>query len=121
MKLQPLLTYCLSKEDTYLDFPFGEIPAVIKVKGRIFAEIYDREVKPQITLKCDPVLAELLRQKYPGIVIPGYHVPNRNKPYWNTVLMEGTEVPEKDVLEMIDHSYNEVLKKLGVRKNENRS
>jgi predicted DNA-binding protein (MmcQ/YjbR family) len=112
MDLKCYFDYCLAKNGAYLEFPFGECPAVIKINGRIFAEIYDREIKPQLTLKCDPVLAYLLRQKYPGIVIPGYHVPNRNKPYWNTILLENDVVPGEEILEMIDHSYNEVLKKI---------
>ena len=112
MDLKYYFDYCLSKEGAYLEFPFGECPAVIKINRRIFAEIYDRETKPQITLKCDPVLAYLMRQKYPDTVIPGYHVPNRNKPYWNTILLENDVVQEKEILEMIDHSYREVLKKI---------
>lgn len=112
MNLQRIFQYCLAKEGAYLEFPFGPIPAVIKLNGRIFAEVYDRETKPQVTLKCDPVLAVILRQKYTGIVIPGYHVINRNKPYWNTVLLHQESVPEKEIFEMIDHSYSEVLKKM---------
>ncbi len=112
MDFKCIFDYCLSKEGAGLDFPFGEIPAVIKVKGRIFAELYLRDKNPQATLKCDPVLAGLLRQKYPGIVIPGYHVPNRNKPFWNTVLLDNDKISTEELLEMIDHSYAEVLKKL---------
>ena len=63
MKLQQIFEYCLSKKDACLEFPFGEMPAVVKVEGRIYAEVYRREINPQITLKCEPVLAVLLRQK----------------------------------------------------------
>lgn len=115
MNLQSIVEYCLAKEGAYLEFPFGPIPAVIKVNGRIFTEVYDRETKPQITLKCDPVLAVMLRHKYPGTVIPGYHVINRNKSYWNTVLLNQGDVPETEIFDMIDHSCDEVLKKLKKR------
>jgi predicted DNA-binding protein (MmcQ/YjbR family) len=110
-RLKKILDYCLTKEGSALFFPFGKTPAVIKINGKIFAEVYVREINPQITLKCHPVLAELLRQKYRGVVIPGYHVPNRNKPYWNTVLLDSDEIPEQELFEMIDHSYSEVVKK----------
>jgi len=110
--INALLTHCLSKEGAYLDFPFGEIPAVVKVGGRIFAELYIRKEKPQITMKCEPVLARLLREKYPGTVIPGYHVVNRNKPYWNTVLLDDGIIGLDELYEMVDHSYHEVVKKL---------
>ena len=116
MELKRLFEYCLAKEGAYLDFPFGIVPAVIKINGRIFAEIYDREIKPQITLKCEPILASLLRQKYIGVVIPGYHVPNRNKHYWNTILLDNEMIREQELIEMINHSYTEVLKKMKGKK-----
>lgn len=112
MDFKIIFDYCLSKEGAYLDFPFGEFPAVVKVNGRIFAEIYDRQEKPQITLKCEPLLADFLRTKYKGTVIAGYHVPNRNKPYWNTILLDNNVISEQELLEMIDHSYKEVTNKM---------
>ena len=66
-----------------LDYPFGEGTAVYKIgseKGKMFALI-DEQSKPlRLSLKCDPQLAELLREKY-ETVIPGYHL---NKKHWNT-------------------------------------
>lgn len=112
--IKRLMDYCLAREGACLTFPFGDMPAVVKVRSKIFAELYAGKGKLQITLKCDPTLAVLLRQKYPETVVPGYHVVNRNKPYWNTILLENGAVPEKELLEMIDHSYREVLKKLKV-------
>ncbi|MCX7774411.1 MAG: MmcQ/YjbR family DNA-binding protein [Clostridia bacterium] len=115
MKASELLTYCLSKEGAQLEHPFGPIPSVIKVNGKIFAEVYSRETDPQVTLKCEPFLAELLREKYTGLVMPGYHVINRNKPYWNTVKLDQDEISDTELLEMVDHSYKEVMKKQKAR------
>ena len=112
MNFKSIMDFCLSKQGAELTFPFGESPAVIKVQGRIFAKIYAREVKPQITLKCEPLLASLFREKYSGIVLPGYHVINRNKPYWNTILLDTDVITEEELFEMIDHSYHEVMKKV---------
>lgn len=110
MELNRLINYCLHKPGAVLDFPFGEIPMCIKVCGKIFAEIYPKANDYKITLKCEPERAEFYRHQYSDIVVPGYHVPNRQKIYWNTVFLN--EKIEEEILNMVDHSYNEVKKKL---------
>lgn len=103
-----IVDYCLKKEDATLEFPFGETPVCIKAFGRIVAEVYPADEK--ITLRCDPSLAEFLRMEYPGVVIPGYHAPLRQKRFKNTVYYN-KEIEETEVLKMIDHAYEEVRKK----------
>jgi predicted DNA-binding protein (MmcQ/YjbR family) len=66
-----------------------------------------------INLKCDPLIAEGLREKY-NSVTPGYHM---NKKHWNTVIMDNT-IPQKIIKGMIDDSYDLVLSKLS-KKNRN--
>lgn len=111
MNPKDIIEYCLKKSGAFLDFPFGAIPAVIKVCGKIFAEVYPNEGNCKITLKCDPFLAEAYRTQYPGIVIPGYHVPSSQKKYRNTIYLD-QGIPDEIILRMIDHSYTEVIKKL---------
>jgi predicted DNA-binding protein (MmcQ/YjbR family) len=41
-------------------------------------------------------------------VRPGYHM---NKKHWNTITIDGS-LPESEVFEMIDHSYDLVVKSL---------
>jgi predicted DNA-binding protein (MmcQ/YjbR family) len=65
------------------------------------------ETPASISLKCDPELAAFLRSRYPG-VIPGYHL---NKRHWNTLTLDGS-VPDDEVLELIDHSYDLVVARL---------
>jgi predicted DNA-binding protein (MmcQ/YjbR family) len=60
-----------------------------------------------INIKCDPELAIELREQY-SCVTPGWHM---NKSMWNTVHFDHT-VSDKLVKEWIDHSYDEVVKKL---------
>jgi predicted DNA-binding protein (MmcQ/YjbR family) len=60
-----------------------------------------------VSLKCDPGLAGSLRGRYPAVT-PGYHL---NKRHWNTVMLDGS-VPEAEVLELVDHSYDLVLASL---------
>ena len=96
--------YCLTKPCSYIDHPFGPEPTVIKVGSKIFAIINSNS---EISLKCDPFLAESLRQQYKDVK-PGYHLSKKN---WNTVKIDG-DVPEKEVLWLIDHSYDLVFNKL---------
>jgi predicted DNA-binding protein (MmcQ/YjbR family) len=55
----------------------------------------------QISLKCDPLLAETLREKY-DTVMPGYHL---NKKHWNTILLTG-QIEWEEIEGLIRHSYN---------------
>lgn len=102
--------YLLSFENTWLDFPFGEGTSVYKVgdsetkEGKLFAIIADGTQPLRVSLKCDPLLAETLRQKYETIV-PGYHL---NKKHWNTIICTG-QVPEDEVHDLIRLSYNLVV------------
>jgi predicted DNA-binding protein (MmcQ/YjbR family) len=102
-----LRAYCLSKNEAIEDFPFGDDVAVFKVMGKIFALLPLAEQPPSISLKCEPMLAQLLRQTYPSVV-PGYHL---NKRLWNTITVDGT-MPEDELFELIDHSYEQVAKGL---------
>lgn len=107
MDSKPFYKYCLTKEGAIEDYPFGPDVIVMKVSGKIFALLARREEKVNLSLKCDPNYAELLRQQYVSI-IPGYHL---NKRHWNTLLLDGT-IPEKEVRKLIDHSYELVVKSL---------
>jgi predicted DNA-binding protein (MmcQ/YjbR family) len=49
----------------------------------------------------------MLRDTYPAVT-PGYHL---NKRHWNSVKVDGS-IPDDEVLEMIDHSYAQVVKGL---------
>jgi len=105
-----LRAYCSSKTGAEETFPFDATTLVIKVMGKMFAlmstDLPDDE--PQtINLKCDPTLAVILRETY-AAVTPGYHM---NKRHWNTVICDGT-VPDDEIIEMIDNSYDLVVKGL---------
>lgn len=66
-----------------------------------------RDEPPSINLKCDPVLAEMLRTIYDAVK-PGYHMDKR---HWNTVIVDGS-IPMPEIYEMIDNSYDLVVKGL---------
>jgi predicted DNA-binding protein (MmcQ/YjbR family) len=62
--------------------------------------LFNLEGDLTVNLKCDPVYAIELREKYPA-VIPGYHM---NKKYWNTVIIDGS-IPDSELFKWIDLSY----------------
>ncbi len=92
--------YVLSLPDAKLDYPFGKEVAVYKVKDKMFALIAEGKEPVRISLKCDPLLATTLREKYESVV-PGHHL---NKKHWNTVILSG-QLPWDEVQGLIKHSY----------------
>jgi predicted DNA-binding protein (MmcQ/YjbR family) len=105
--MEELHTYCKSKREAVLEYPFGPDAAVMKVAGKMFALLSGTGKGGSISLKCDPVIAENLRQQYVSVV-PGYHL---NKKHWNTVKADGS-IPIGEIRDMIDHSYEQVVKGL---------
>jgi predicted DNA-binding protein (MmcQ/YjbR family) len=89
------------------DYPFGDEVAVFKVADRMFALVSLGPPPGSVSLKCDPGLAAALRDRYAAIT-PGYHL---NKRHWNTVALDGS-VPDEELLELIDHSYELVVARL---------
>jgi predicted DNA-binding protein (MmcQ/YjbR family) len=99
-----LRSWCLSQPGATEEFPFGEQPSVFKVAGKMFA-IGNLQARPlQVSLKCEPELAETLRATYPA-VRPGYHL---NKRHWNTITLDGS-LPDPMVLDMLEDSYDLVV------------
>jgi predicted DNA-binding protein (MmcQ/YjbR family) len=93
--------YVLSMPNAVLEYPFGEDVAVYKVNGKMFALIAEKSDPLRISLKCDPQLAEILREKY-ETVLPGYHL---NKKHWNTIVLTG-QLPLEEIQGFIRHSYD---------------
>ncbi len=100
--------YLLSKKGSYLDFPFGPEASVYKVGNKMFALCSWQEKVPWLNLKCDPEDADMLRSMFDSIK-PAYHM---NKRHWNSVYLDGA-VPEGILYQMIDDSYDLVVKGLG--------
>lgn len=99
--------YLLAFDNTWLDFPFGEGTSVYKVgdrekgEGKMFALIADGSDPLRVSLKCDPQLAETLREKY-ETVQPGYHL---NKKHWNTIICSG-QLPDDEIKDLARLSYD---------------
>lgn len=106
-----ILDYCLKKKGAYTDYPFGPDCLCIKVKKRIFAQIFILKNVPMVTLNCDMMTGVFYRNTYPEAVRRGYHCPPIQQPYFNTIDLE-KDVPHDEILRMIDHSYSYVVGKL---------
>jgi len=97
--------YILSMPNARLDYPFGKEAAVYKTGDKMFAIIMESKDPVQLSLKCDPILAETLRAKY-DTIMPGYHL---NKKHWNTIVLTG-QLSWEEIKDLIKHSYDLVAK-----------
>lgn len=106
-----ILSYCLEKQGAYEDHPFGEGCTVVKVKKRIFAQLFMLGGEPMLTFNGDIPTGEFYRNLYPEDVRRGYHCPPVQQPYFNTVRLSGS-VPDEEIRNMLDGSYKYVVSKL---------
>ena len=102
-----VIAACSAKPGSAEDYPFGDEVAVFKVVGKMFALVTLGPSPCSVSLKCDPDLAAGLRRRYAAITA-GYHL---HKRHWNTVTLDGS-VPEAELLDLIDHSYELVVARL---------
>ena len=107
MNIEILRQYCLTKPFTTEEFPFDDVNLVFKVMNKMFLLLpLDNPVS--ISVKCNPDYAIELREKYRGIE-GAYHF---NKKYWNSVSLNHDNISDKLILDLIDHSYDQVILKL---------
>ncbi|HEU4966253.1 MAG TPA: MmcQ/YjbR family DNA-binding protein [Candidatus Saccharimonadales bacterium] len=92
--------YILSMPNAVREYPFGEGVAVYKVGDKMFALMSEEKTPVNLSLKCDPQLSKVLRERYES-VMPGYHL---NKKHWNTIVLSG-QLGWEEVQDLIRHSY----------------
>lgn len=111
MNIEEFRIYCIEKAHVTECFPFDQDTLVFKVADKMFTATslakWEKGDK-SVNLKCDPEKAISLREEYESI-IPGYHM---NKKHWNTVDIDNGELPESLIKQLIDHSYELVVKSL---------
>ena len=110
MHIEQLRDFCIAKKGVTEHFPFDDVTLVFKVMNKMFAltSLSNWEKGEQkINLKCAPERSEELRGEYEG-VNPGWHM---NKKHWNTVTLND-DVSDDLVFELINHSYDLVVKSL---------
>jgi predicted DNA-binding protein (MmcQ/YjbR family) len=102
-----LREHCLAFPGATETFPFGPETSVFKVAGKMFALARLAQSPLQVSVKCEPLLAERLRKAH-AAVLPGYHL---NKRHWNTMIIDGS-LPEPMIKDMIEDSYDLVVSQL---------
>ena len=109
MNIEQIREYCLNKPHTTEEFPFDQVTLVFKVAGKMFAlaplDNWD-EGKASINLKADPDYSTELRAEYESIEA-GFHM---SKKHWNSVYIYKGELSPKFIAQLIDHSYDMVVK-----------
>ena len=100
MQVDEIRDYCIALPEVEETLPFGPDTLVFKVQGKIFLLLSLDADPVQFNVKCDPVLAEELRENY-SCVIPGYHM---NKKHWNTVRMDG-RIPNPLLEALVRHAH----------------
>tara|TARA_B100000795_G_scaffold169857_1_gene128020 strand:- start:609 stop:977 length:369 start_codon:yes stop_codon:yes gene_type:complete len=111
MDIEQLRDFCLSKKGVTEHFPFDNVTLVFKVMQKVFVLTgLDKweQGEQRVNLKCDPEKAQELRGMYEGIM-PGWH---SNKKHWNTVALNNSDVSDELIKELINHSYDMVVKGL---------
>ena len=109
MHIEQLREYCIAKKGVTEHFPFDDVTLVFKVMGKMFALVglnHWEKGETNINLKCDPDWAEELRGEYESINA-GWHM---SKKHWNTLYIHEDKLSTSFIFELIDHSYNMVLK-----------
>ena len=109
--LEIIRRYCSQKKGVTEDFPFDDVTMVIKVGIKMFLLVNITQKPLRMNLKCDPMVAEGLRDKYQS-VLPGYHM---NKMHWNTIILDGS-IADNVIFSMINDSYDLVYS--GLKKSE---
>lgn len=93
-------SYILGFPHARLDYPFDEKVAVYKVGDKMFALVAEDSEPLRVSLKCDPLLARNLQEKYES-VMPGYHL---NKKHWITVVCTG-QLGDDEIKDLVRLSY----------------
>lgn len=85
-----------------------------QVGGKMFAatcqpgpEHRGYDCRQLLTLKCEPLLAAALRERYPEI-IPGFYMDKRN---WNSIYLDG-DLADDLLRDLCDQAYTLVFAKL---------
>jgi predicted DNA-binding protein (MmcQ/YjbR family) len=104
-----LLAYCLAKPGAWRDDPWGD-GLVAKVGPKIFAFLGADSPAPSVGLKCGATrdVADEWLARYPDDASVMAYIGRFG---WNT-LRAGGAIPDDELLEAIDASYDAVVSKL---------
>jgi predicted DNA-binding protein (MmcQ/YjbR family) len=112
MTRDELLTHCLAKPGAWLDQPW-EGDVVVKVGSKIFAFLGSAEPGTTVGVKCGPTreIADEWLIRHPDDASVMAYI---GRSGWNTLQINGA-IPEDELLEAVDASYDTVVSKLPKR------
>lgn len=116
MNIEELRDHCLAIKNVEECTPFGKDVMVYKIMNKMFAffSLYPKEGEYFVVLKCDPEKTVELRERYQGVT-KGFYA--GNSLMWNSVYIE-KDLPDALIVELIEHSVEEVIKSLPKKKQE---
>lgn len=115
MNIERFREYCISVKGSSESLPFiDHTVLVFKVLGKMFAYIAlePKDGLFKACLKCAPEKTSELREQYEGITTSNFKTL-----MWNFVYLE-SDVPDNLIEELVNHSVDEVIKKLPKRTQE---
>ena len=109
MNIEAVVAYCLGKPGAEETYPFGDHVLVAKVGGKGFAFIGQDE-PGSVAVKCGATQEEAaeIRERYPDSVTVMDYLGRYG---WNRVEL-GAVVPDAELEELIDTSYDDVVRRL---------
>ncbi len=105
-----VLAHALAKPGAWLDRPFGPESLAAKVDERIFVITGEVQDPPGASLRNEPDGVAHWRERYPEHIGPA---PYMGAKPWNFVRFDGP-VPRDELFEMVDESYDSVVRRLPV-------
>ena len=113
MNIETLRNYCLSLGFVTEDFPFDQETLVFRVGGKIFLLTNIENIDLKFNVKCDLEIIESLREEFPLVVLPGFHM---SKKHWNTIMADN--VATQLLKTWIKNSYDLVFNSLSKKQKE---
>ena len=109
MTWDELLAHCLAKPGAWQDEPW-EGDVVVKVGGRIFAFLGQESAGSAVGVKCAATreAADEWLARYPGDAAAMAYI---GRSGWNSLRIGGA-IPDDELLEAVDASYDAVVSKL---------
>lgn len=104
-----IVGYCLQKPGVTEEFKPAWNATLCRVGGKIFLMLGEyKDGRALMTVKLEPAFSEILREQYPGGVIPGYY---SNKAHWSSLFLDGA-VPDDTAKAMLDNAYETTFRAL---------
>ncbi|MGP6488797.1 MmcQ/YjbR family DNA-binding protein [Duffyella gerundensis] len=104
MTTSELLSYCMAKPGAEQQEHEALQATQVQADGVLFAMFHQVNVRPAVSLKSTPALADLLREEHED-VFPSQQL---NKSHWSTLFLDGT-LKDSQIYYLVDASLQQAL------------